>query len=129
MELTGHDTQTDRRGAVTENRPDLLKGTLDLLVLKALELESMHGWGLTTRIEQLSGGVFLIHQGALFPALQRLKRKGLIRSEWRTTENNRRANYYRLTASGSERLAEKVSEWERISGAMNGILKLRPQEG
>jgi transcriptional regulator len=110
-------------------RPELLKGTLDLLVLKALELEPMHGWGLTIRIEQMSGGVFLIHQGALFPALQRLKRKGLIRSDWRLTENNRRANYYLLTTSGRRQLAEKIAEWELISGTMNEVLKLRPQEG
>ena len=110
-------------------RPELLKGTLDLLVLKALELEPMHGWGLTIRIEQMSDGVFLIHQGALFPALQRLKRRGLIRSEWRLTENNRRANYYLLTAAGRRHLAEKIAEWELISGTMNEVLRLRPQEG
>ena len=114
---------------MTDNRSDLLKGTLDLLVLKALELETMHGWGLAIRIEQMSQGVFLIHQGALFPALQRLKRKGLIRSEWGTTENNRRARYYLLTAAGRRHLKEKVAEWERIAGAMNNILGLQPQEG
>ena len=114
---------------MAENRSDLLKGTLDLLVLKSLELEPMHGWGLAIRIEQMSSGVFLIHQGALFPALQRLKSKGLIRSEWRRTENNRRARYYLLTAAGRRHLTEKITEWERISGAMNEILKLSPQEG
>jgi len=114
---------------VAGKRPELLKGTLDLLVLKALDLEPMHGWGLTIRIEQMSGGVFLIHQGALFPALQRLKRKGLIRSEWRTTENNRKANYYLLTTAGRRHLAEKIAEWELISGTMNEVLKLQPQEG
>jgi PadR family transcriptional regulator PadR len=114
---------------VTDNRSDLLKGTLDLLVLKALEMEPMHGWGLAIRIEQMSKGVFLIHQGALFPALQRLKRKGLIRSDWRTTEHNRRARYYLLTAAGHRYLNEKVAEWERIAGAMNNVLGLQPQEG
>jgi len=110
-------------------RIDLMKGTLDLLVLKALDLEPMHGWGMAIRIEQFSKGVFLIHQGALFPALQRLQRKGLIKSEWRTTENNRRARYYQLTNSGRRQLVEKIREWERVAGTMNGILKLRPQQG
>jgi transcriptional regulator len=118
-----------RRIVVTGNRSDLLKGTLDLLVLKALELEPMHGWGLAIRIEQMSQGVFLIHQGALFPALQRLKRKGLIRSDWRTTEHNRRARYYLLTPAGCRHLEEKVAEWTKITGAMDAVLGLRPQEG
>ena len=107
---------------MTENRSDLLKGTLDLLVLKALELETMHGWGLAIRIEQMSQDVFLIHQGALFPALQRLKRKGLIRSEWGTTENNRRARYYELTPAGRTQLDREMKSWERTSEAVNRIL-------
>jgi len=100
-----------------------------MLVLKALEHESMHGWGLAIRIEQTSGGVFIIHQGALFPALQRLKRKGLITSEWLTTENNRRARYYQLTKQGRKQLVQKVAEWERVVEGVGRVLKLRSQEG
>jgi len=118
-----------RRNTVTDKRSDLLKGTLDMLVLKALEHEPMHGWGLAIRIEQTSGGVFIIHQGALFPALQRLKRKGLITSEWLTTENNRRARYYQLTKQGRKQLVQKVAEWERVVEGVGRVLKLRSQEG
>lgn len=102
---------------------DLLQGTLDMLVLKALQLEPMHGWGVTERIEQWSKEALRVNQGALYPALHRLARQGLITSSWRVTENNRRARYYALTASGRRALAEEQAEWERLSHAVNLVLK------
>lgn len=104
-------------------RADLLQGTLELLVLRILALEPMHGWGITQRLEQGSRGVLLVNQGSLYPALERLQRKGWIRSEWRLTENNRRARYYLLTPTGRRRLAEERAEWERASRAVNWILE------
>ena len=102
---------------------DLLPGTLELLVLKALSLEPMHGWGIGQRIDQLSRDVFKIQQGSLYPALQRMLRKGWIRSDWRPSENGRRARYYRLTASGRRRLSAEQKDWERESAAIARILK------
>ena len=109
---------------------ELLQGTVELLVLKALSLEPMHGWGIGKRIDQLSGGVFSVQQGTLYPALQRMVRKGWIRSEWRVTENNRKARYYLLTASGRRQLGPSRSLWERSSEAVNRILnaELDPEE-
>jgi PadR family transcriptional regulator, regulatory protein PadR len=101
---------------------DLLPGTLDLLVLKTLSLEPLHGWGIAQRIEQLSRDTFRVNQGSLYPALQRLKRQGLIRSEWEVTEHNRRARFYRLTADGRARLAAEQREWERSAAAMGWVL-------
>ena len=109
---------------MARSRIDLLLGTLDMLVLKALEPEAMHGWGLAVRIEQMSRGVFRIHQGSLYPALQRLKQRGWIKSEWRMTENNRRARYYSLTRLGRKQLAREVAEWERASHAVNHALQI-----
>ena len=103
-------------------RADVLQGTLDLLVLRALSIEPMHGWGLAQRIEQMSGDVFAIQQGTLYPALQRMKRKGWIDSTWRVTENNRRARYYALTPPGRRQLDAERAQWERTSGAVNGLL-------
>ncbi|HUG41501.1 MAG TPA: PadR family transcriptional regulator [Longimicrobiales bacterium] len=100
----------------------LLQGTLELLVLKTLSLEPMHGWGLAQRIQQMSRDVFQVNQGSLYPALQRMKRKGWIRSEWRATENNRRARYYMLTAAGARQLGVERAEWERSAGAVFRIL-------
>lgn len=101
---------------------DLLQGTLELLVLKALSLEAMHGWGIGHRIGQLSRGAFDVQQGSLYPALQRMLRKGWISSEWRTTENNRRARYYVLTRAGRSQLATETASWERASSAVNAVL-------
>lgn len=101
---------------------ELLQGTLELLVLKALSLEPMHGWGLAQRIEQMSREVFRINQGSLYPALQRMKRKGWIDSEWRVTENNRRARYYLLTPAGERELARERAQWERVSRGVNWVL-------
>lgn len=104
-------------------REDLLQGTLDMLVMKALLLEPMHGWGITERIERWSENVLRLGQGSLYTALYRLERKGLVTSEWRVTENNRRARYYRLTAAGRRRFAEELGHWERLSRAINLVLQ------
>lgn len=100
----------------------LLQGTLELLVLKTLSLEPMHGWGIAQRIQQMSSDVFQVNQGSLYPALQRMKRKGWLRSEWRSTENNRRARYYMLTPTGEKQLDVERSEFERSAGAVFRIL-------
>ena len=110
-----------------DNRSDVLQGTLELLILRTLALEPMHGWGLAQRIEMMSSGVFEIQQGTLYPALQRMKRKGWVRSEWRQTENNRRARYYLTTRVGEKQLMEERARWERTSGAVNGILQWEPE--
>ena len=110
-------------------RGDVLQGTLDLLVLKALLLEPMHGWGITERIEQWSEQVLQVGQGSLYPALYRLERQGLIRSDWRTTENNRRARYYILTAEGRGQLERERAEWDRTSSAVNHVLNAVPEGG
>lgn len=108
---------------MARNKPDLVKGTLDMLVLKTLALEPAHGYGITARIQQMSDGILQVNQGSLYPALHRLMRRGWIRSEWRTTENNRRARYYLLTASGERRLAAEVANWIRLSEAVTGIVQ------
>ncbi len=94
-----------------------------MLVLKTLALEPMHGWGVSERIRQISQDVFQVNQGSLYPALQRLKRKGWIRSQWRVTESNRRARYYTLTAAGRRQLDAERREWERSVSAVNRILQ------
>ena len=104
------------------DRTDVLQGTLDLLVLRALAIEPMHGWGLAQRIEQMSGDVFAIQQGTLYPSLQRMKRKGWVDSAWRVTENSRRARYYALTGLGRRQLDAERAQWERTAGAVNGVL-------
>jgi PadR family transcriptional regulator, regulatory protein PadR len=101
---------------------ELLQGTLELLVLKTLTLEPMHGWGIAQRIQQISRETFQVNQGSLYPALQRMLRKGWIRSEWRASEHNRRARYYGLTAEGRRQLERERAEWERASNAVNWIL-------
>jgi transcriptional regulator len=102
---------------------DLLQGTLDMLVLKALQLEPMHGWGITERIGQWSEQVLQLGQGTLYPALYRLERQGLIRSEWKVTGNNRRARYYSLTRDGKRRLADELAQWQRMSRAVTLVLQ------
>ncbi len=108
---------------MAKDKADFLQGTLEMLVLRTLALEPMHGWGLAQRIEMMSGEVFEIQQGTLYPALQRMKRKGWVRSEWRQTENNRRARYYSITRSGEKRLVEEEERWARRSAAVNGVLQ------
>ena len=107
---------------MTKERGDLLQGTLAMLVLKALQLEPMHGWGITERIEQWSEQVFQLGQGTLYPALYRLERQGLIKSEWKVTSNNRRARYYALTKEGRRYFADELAQWRRLSRAINLIL-------
>lgn len=104
------------------DKEDLLQGTLEMLVLTVLSLGALHGWGISERIRQMSDEVFEVNQGSLYPALQRMKRKGWVRSEWRRTENNRRARYYELTASGEGQLERERSSWRRSSGAVERIL-------
>jgi len=106
-----------------KDRDDVLQGTLDMLVLKALQVEPMHGWGITERLEQWSESILQLGQGTLYPALYRLERQGLIRSVWKTTENNRRARYYALTAAGRRHFEDELSSWRRLSRAINLILQ------
>lgn len=101
---------------------DVLQGTLDLLVLKALSLAPMHGWGISQRIQQLSRDALQIGQGSLYPALYRLERRGLVKSEWSTTENNREAKYYRLSAAGQRALAAEMNDWRTFVGAVDLVL-------
>ena len=101
---------------------DVLQGTLDLLVLKALSLTPMHGWGISQRIQQLSKDALQIGQGSLYPALYRLERKALVKSEWSTTENNREAKYYRLTAGGQRALSNEETDWRRFVSAVDLVL-------
>ncbi len=105
------------------DRTDLLQGTLELLVLKTLSLEPMHGWGISVRLRQISQEVLDVQQGSLYPALQRMLRRGLVRADWRATENNRRARYYELTREGRKELASQMAEWDRSSGAVNRVLR------
>ncbi len=102
---------------------DVLRGTLDLLVLKTLTLEPMHGWGISQRIQQLSSDVFQVGQGSLYPALQRLEKKGWIASDWDITENNRRAKYYQLTSEGRKQLRAETSEWRMYAEAVFKVLE------
>ncbi len=108
--------------ADSAQRDDVLQGTLDMLVLKALSLEPMHGWGITERLQQWSRDAFQLNQGSLYPALYRLEGQGFVRSEWKTTEHNRRARYYALTAAGRKRLTAAQRTWARASTAVNLIL-------
>lgn len=105
-----------------KQRSELLQGTLDLLILKTLALEPMHGWGITQRIQQISEGVLQVNQGSLYPALVRLEQRGWITSEWGTSENNRQAKYYTLTRSGRKQLNEETENWKRVSTAIEQIL-------
>ena len=110
------------------NRAELLPGTLDLLILKAVSLGSLHGYGILLRIEQISRGALLIEQGALYPALFRLVRQGLLKTSWGTSENNRRAKYYELTAAGRKRLREEQEGWNRLVAALASVLGAEPEE-
>src|SRR5687767_9229751 len=107
---------------------DLLPGTLDLLILKAVSLGELHGYGVLLRIQQISGGAILIQQGTLYPALARLEHEGLVASEWGTSDNNRRAKYYKLTAQGKKRLGQETASWNRLAEAIARSLAATPQE-
>jgi PadR family transcriptional regulator, regulatory protein PadR len=110
---------------MAESRTELLQGTLEMLVLKTLALEPMHGWGIAHRIQSLSNDVFLVAQGSLYPALVRMKRRGWVKTSWRVTENSRRARYYELTAAGRAQLHVEQSAWNRASDAVNEIMNVR----
>lgn len=104
--------------------PDILRGTLDLLVLRTLQTEPLHGWAISERILQISEDVLQVNQGSLYPALHRLEHRGWIEAEWKVSELGRRAKYYRLTASGRKQLAVEASEWERMTTAIGRVMKL-----
>jgi transcriptional regulator len=103
---------------------DLLQGTLDLLVLRTLQTGPQHGWGIAQRIQQISDDVLRVNQGSLYPSLHRLEHEGWIDSEWGSSDNNRRAKFYRLTRAGQKRLGEETANWERLSGAITRVLRL-----
>jgi transcriptional regulator len=107
---------------------DLLPGTFDMLVLKATSLGEMHGWGIAERIERLSAGVCDIQQGTVYPVLQRLLRRGWLVAEWRVSENQRRARYYRLTAAGRRQLTDEIDGWRRTIGGVDRVLRAEPRE-
>jgi PadR family transcriptional regulator PadR len=108
---------------MTDTSATLVQGTLDMLILKTLALDPLHGWGISQRIQQLSRGVFEVNPGSLFPAFRRLERRGLLECEWRTSENNRRAKYYALTKAGHQKLRSETQEWERQVAAITRILQ------
>ena len=110
------------------DRADLLQGTLDLLILKALFPAPLHGWGISKRIRELSYEVLQVNQGSLYPALYRLEHQGAIASEWGESENNRRAKYYRLTPAGRSMLRSETDKWNRMAGIIGTILKTSPEE-
>jgi PadR family transcriptional regulator PadR len=101
---------------------DVIRGTLDLLILKTLTLEPMHGWGISQRLQQLSAGALEVNQGSLYPALQRLEENAWVESEWKTTENNRQAKYYRLTTRGRRALGDETAMWRRYVDVVDVIL-------
>jgi len=109
------------------SRSEVLQGTLEMLTLKALTLQPMHGWGISIRLRQISGDVFDVNQGSLYPALQRMLRRGLIRAYYAESENNRRARFYEITHQGLEHLAAQMAEWDRSSRAVNRVLRFATQ--
>jgi transcriptional regulator len=108
---------------MAQTRSELLSGTLEMMVLKLLTLEPLHGWGLSFRLRQISNEVFDVNQGSLYPALQRMLRRGWVKTEWRASDNNRRARYYSITREGLRQLASERAEWERTSGAVNRVMR------
>jgi len=113
----------ERRGEHLPQPTDLLQGTLDLLILRTLALEPMHGWGIALRIQQVSQNVFQIGQGSLYPALHRLEYKGWIAADWKASENNRKAKYYALTAKGKKQLEAEIESWDRLASAVALVLE------
>jgi PadR family transcriptional regulator len=109
--------------ARADSNEQILQGTLDVLILKTLSLAPMHGWGLTHRIQELSHDTLRVGQGSIYPALVRLEQRGLIATEWRTTENNRRAKYYRIRTAGRRALGEELASWKRFVGAMDLVIR------
>ncbi len=113
---------SDRRREILTNSMDVMQGTLDLIILKALSLKPTHGWGISARIQQISRDAFRIGQGSLYPALHRFENRGWVTSYWRTTENNRIARYYDLTAAGRHALAEELARWRRYTAAVDFVV-------
>ncbi len=105
--------------------PDLMQGTLDLLLLKILALEPLHGWAIAQRLKQVSGDVLQVSEGSLYPALHKLEQHGWVRAEWRASENNRRAKFYALTTAGRGQLDHETDHWSRVSLAINRVVKLK----
>ena len=110
------------------DQAQLLPGTLDLLILKSVSLGPLHGYGVLLRIAQITADALLVEQGALYPALFRLVRQGLLKASWGTSENNRKAKFYELTAAGRKRLAQETNDWQRLAEAMAAALAARPEE-
>ena len=110
---------------MARSKPDMIKGTLDMLILKVVSLEPIHGWGICERIQGISKDALKVNQGSLYASLQRLTREGWIRSYWHTTENNRRARYYTLTKAGEKQLGIEADRWHRLAGAVQLILATR----
>lgn len=108
---------------MSEERPDILQGTLDLLILRSLRVGAMHGWSISQRIQQVSNDVLKVQQGSLYPSLHRLERRGWIASQWGASENNRRAKFYRLTEQGEARLEVETERWQRLSLAVTQVLQ------
>jgi PadR family transcriptional regulator, regulatory protein PadR len=108
---------------MTDEKSELLQGTLDMLILKTLAIAPMHGYGIAVRIQQISKDVLRVNQGSLYPALRRLERRGWIEAEWGESENNRRARFYHLTKTGRKQLKEETEEWERLAQAVSRILE------
>lgn len=104
-------------------KKDVVQGTLDMLILKALSLAPMHGWGVAQRLQQIGGGTLKVNPGALYPALERLQDRGWVATEWRTTENARRAKYYKLTARGRRQLGAETESWRRLAAAIEAVLR------
>jgi len=108
---------------MAKSKSDLLQGTLEMLILKTLALGPMHGWGISQRIQQVSNGVLNVNQGSLYPALYRLEQKGWVKTEWDSSENNRKAKYYELTRAGKTQLTEETENWERMATAVRQVLE------
>ena len=106
-----------------KQRPDMIKGTMDMLILKVLSMEAMHGWGISERIQQISRDALQVNQGSLYASLHRLTREGWIRSEWHVTDNNRRARYYALTGAGEKQLGLELEHWAKLAGAVERIIE------
>jgi len=114
----------NREETSTSKPSDLVQGTLDLLILKILALQSLHGWALSQRLKQVSGDVLQVSDGSLYPALHKLEQQGWIQAEWKPTENNRRAKFYSLTRLGRRHLEREAANWARISAAISGVMRL-----
>src|SRR5271154_457509 len=118
----------DKQGEVVGKQIDLLQGTLDMLILKAVSLGPLHGYGVLLRIQQISGGQLEIQQGSLYPALYRLEHQGWIASEWGESENNRKAKFYQLTAAGRKQLRAESEKWNRMAGLIGSILSIKADQ-